>query len=173
MRPLLAIVITAVFLGGLYIYMRTRVYTVPASGILEYIAAEDYALDLTLTFRADRDPFAFDPDNQPTVLVRFRGEDILRRTEAVEPGTPLRLDVINNIVAGDDDHSGTNEFHFEIMDGGKFSVARAVRLRIFRDGDLVTDATRWFEPGEVISGTVALIVLRPATSSTHKHLSSS
>ena len=172
MRPLLAIVITAVILGGLYAYMRTRVYAVPSLQFQEQFAEETYALDLTLTFHADRDPFAFAPESQPTVLVRFRGEDVIRRMEPVEAGTPLRADAISDIVVGEDDHSGANEFYFEIMDGGGVPVARAVRLRIFRDGDVVTDETRWFEPGEAITGTVTLVVLKSDSSSTHEHVDS-
>ena len=169
MRPLIAIVVSSSILGGLHFYMQSRSYPKRNDNFNETFAEGNYSLDVRLTFRADRNPFAFDPENDPTVLVRFRGEEILRKTAPVEAGIPLTVDRIENIVAGDDEISGANEFYFEILDGDDSHSERGVRFRIFRDDQPVVDETRWSAYGEPVSGTVRLVVPRSDHNQSHEH----
>ena len=172
MRPFLAIVVAVIILGGLHLYMRTRVYDVPPIQIHEHFAPGIYSLDVTLTFRADRDPFAYDLENEPTVLVSFRGQDLLRMTEPVEAFTPLTVDGIDDVVVGEDAQSGANEFFFRMTHDGQQQMDRGVRFRIYRDGELVADETDWSEPGQEVSGTIALVVAKSPITSAHEHRTS-
>ena len=125
----------------------------------ELIAPGIFRLELTLTFPAERDPFAFDLENEPTVLVTFRGKNLIRATKPVQAGTALQVHPLQHVVEGDGEQSGENEFYFEILTGENSRVARGVRFRIFRDEQVVVDRTAWSNPGEPVRGTVNLLIL--------------
>jgi hypothetical protein len=142
--------------------MCTRNYGAAQVDVLpEVIAPGVFRLELTLTFPAERDPFAFDLENEPTVLVAFRGKNIIRTTNPVQAGTSLQVQPLQHVVEGNDEQSGGNEFYFEILAGEDSSVARGVRFRIFRDEQVVVDRTAWSHPGEPVRGTVNLVILAP------------
>ncbi len=159
MRPLLAIIISVAIFGGLNLYMQHRVrQKVKVPQVAEQFAAGVYSLDLTFTFQADYDAFALEDD--PIVRISFRGEDLLLMQEPVKAGEILYVDQIKNIVAGQDDQSGVNEFYYEILTGDTdTSVVHAVRLRLFLDGQIVADHTAWSDPGEPVRGTFRPIVI--------------
>lgn len=167
MRPLLAIIMSVSIVSGLNLYMQHRVrQQVKVPQVAEHFAAGVYSLDLTFTFRADYDAFALEDD--PIVRISFRGEDLLLMKEPVNAGEILYVDQINNIVAGQDDQSGVNEFYYEILTGDTdTSVAHAVRLRLFLDGQIVADHTAWCDPGEPVRGTFRPIVV--TDDATHGH----
>ena len=140
--------------------MCTRHYGAGQADVLpELIAPGVFRLELTLTFPAERDPFAFDLENEPTVLVAFRGKNIIRTTNLVQAGTSLQVQPLQHVVEGNDEQSGENEFYFEILAGEDSRVARGVRFRIFRDEQVVVDQTAWSHPGEPVRGTVNLVIL--------------
>lgn len=159
-RPTLAIVVSTLILGGLYTYMRARNYgKAPVDALPEVVAPGIFRLELTLTFSAERDPFAFDLENEPTVLITFRGKNIIRSTNPVQAGTLLQVHPLEHVVEGNDEQSGRNEFYFEILTGEDSRIARGVRFRIFRDEQVVVDRTAWSDPGEPVRGTVNLVIL--------------
>ena len=159
MRPLLAIILTVAVIGGLNLYMRHRGRQWVASPLtVENFAPGIYALDLTFTFRAQRDAFALKDD--PIVRVKFRGADVLLANKPVDAGEILHVEPIENIVTGHDEASGVNEFYYEILTGDTdTAIARCVRLRVFRDGQIMADQSAWSDPGEPVRGTLRLAVV--------------
>ena len=172
-RPTLAIVVSTLILGGLYTYMSARNYgTVQVDALPELVAPGVFRLELMLTFPAERDPFAFDLENEPTVLVTFRRKNIIRATDPVQAGTTLQVHPLEHVVEGNDELSGRNEFYFEILTGEDSKIARDLRFRIFRDEQVVVDQTVWSDPGEPVRGTVNLVILAaPETEHTQADLS--
>jgi len=154
MRPLLVLVITLAILGGLQLYMATRSVVHPnASAYAPPAATGRFSLEVTLTFDAGPDAFALQVDDAPSVLVQHRGQDLIRSTRPVASGTTLRADDVAGVVAG------RNEFSVRATpqeDAG--DVARALRVRVFRDEVPVADETFWSEPGEPVEGVIALDV---------------
>ena len=152
MRPILALLVPIAFLGGLYFYMEHRPRAAASLHDFAPTAAEGkFSLDVTLTFAAGPDEFALDASTAPSLLVQLRGQDVLRRMDAIAPGEPLHLDNLTDLRAG------PNEFYVEATpaDGTQLQ-ARALRVRIFRDGNPLTEETLWSEPGEAVSGTIAV-----------------
>ena len=74
--------------------------------------------------------------------MRFNGQELLRVTERVSAGDPLRIDPLPGAVVG------RNELFLEaappIEQGNR---AHAVRVRILRDGVTFAEKTFWSEPG--------------------------
>ena len=168
MRPLLAIILSAAIVGGLNLYMRHRARQRVASPLaVEDFATGVYSLDLTFTFRAQRDAFALEDD--PIVRVKFRGADVLLANKPVDAGEILRVETIENIVAGHDKASGANEFYYEILTGDTDNgIARCVRLRIFRDGQILAEQSAWSDPGEPVRGTLRLAVVDDESAHDHE-----
>jgi len=169
MRPLLAILVSATILSGMYLFMwqRARMKTA-APQVVEEFARDIYSLDLTCTFRAERDSFAFEDD--PVAQVRFRGEKILVANEPVEAGEVLQVKGIDNIVVGHDEQTGTNEFYYEILTGDDAgNLARCVRLQLFRDGQLLAEKSAWSDPGEPVRGTLRLTEIDQEAHGDHDH----
>lgn len=155
MRPLLALVIACCVIGGLAFYFET-IQTDPIpidfDEPVETVAGV-FFIELTLTFDAGPDAFAFEVDSAPSILVLFKGEEILKQTEPVAAGTPIVVKPIEGI------EPGLNEFFVEVSAQDQISiVTRAVRLRAFRDDNLIAEQSLWSEPGEPIQGTMTLDV---------------
>jgi hypothetical protein len=154
MRPLLALIVAGAILGGLQLYMRTRPQ--PAgrqAGVAEHMAEGHFSVELTLTFDAGPDAFAVDLADAAALLVRLRGREILRRSEAIAAGQQLRVDDVAGVV------SGHNEFYVQATPRDAVAaVSRAVRVRILRDGHPIADQTLWAEPGEVVQGAIVVDV---------------
>ena len=166
MRPLLALVVACCVIGGLALYFETiQNDPIPIDfDEPEETATGVFSLELTLTFDAGPDPFAFEVANAPSILVLFKGEEILRRTENVAAGTPVVVESIEGIVPG------KNEFFVEVTAQDQASiVVRAVRLRAFRDGNLIAEQSLWSEPGEPVQGTMALSVDDETDEKEHDH----
>ncbi len=55
--------------------------------------------------------------------------------------------------------TGRNEFFIRaIPQDSTNPIARAIRVRILRDGQPLTDETLWSEPGDVVEGAVVVEV---------------
>ena len=165
MRPLLAVAVSSIILGGLWVYMQYR----PPTGavILERPAQGTFALEITLSFDAGPDEFALSAVDQPSVLVKFRDSELLRLTDRVPAGKPIVVEPIEGIIAGTGP-AGRNEFYVEatpVDDGAQLS--RAMRVRILRDGQPVADESRWSEPGWPVQGTVELHVAADHSNAPH------
>ena len=153
MRPLLALLVAGSILGGLQLYMQFRPQPKRVVHDVEQSAAGRFTVEITLTFDAGPDAFALDPSSAPAVLLQLRGTDVVRRTDSIAAGEQVRADHVQGIV------TGKNEFFVQATpQDGVAAVARAVRVRILRDGNPVADETLWAEPGEVVQGAVMVDV---------------
>jgi hypothetical protein len=152
MRPLLALVISAGILFGVYSYLRfaQSLRGTTEAAVVDVAATGKYSAEITLTFDAQADEFAL----SPVSLVLKRQDQVLLSREGLVPaGEPLVVENIPGIVEGE------NELYFECVpkDDGR-QLARAVRIRLLRDGAVVADQTLWAEAGLVPQGTVMLKV---------------
>jgi hypothetical protein len=114
-----------------------------------------FAVEITLTFDAETDPFFTD---QPTSLRVMLGQiELLRRSDRIEAGSTLRIEPVASVA------QGRNEFYVEAVPSSEATTgARAVRVRVLRDGEAVADQTLWAEPGEPVAGPVVVDVPRRA-----------
>jgi hypothetical protein len=132
-------------------WLRPRPAAVIAA--FEPTAAGIFTVEVTLTFAAGPDPFALDLDDAPALVVSFRGRDLLRRTEEIPAGQPIRIESVEGLVAG------ANEFYVAATPTAQdAAVARAIRVRILRDGATVAEQSLWSAPGESVNGIVVVDV---------------
>lgn len=158
MRPILALLVVATLLGGLQTYMWLRPRPARSVAAFEPTAAGIFEVEITLTFAAGPDPFALDLGDAPSLLVTFRGRDLLRMTEKVPAGEPIRIEEVDGVVAG------ANEFFVAATPTAQdATVARAIRVRILRDGSTVAEQSLWSDPGESVDGVVVVHVDAYAT----------
>jgi len=159
MRPLFAMTIAIVILGGLKLYMTHRPQAAPgAVAYHEITAPGDFFLQLTLTFDAGPDAFALNPATAPSLLIQRNGQDLLRRTDHVAAFEPIEIRPLVDVVRG------VNEFFVQAtptaVDPG---ASRSVRVRMFQDEAAIGDATLWSEPGEPVQGIVRVVVGQTST----------
>jgi hypothetical protein len=154
MRPLLAFLTVITILGGLQLYMLYRPQRTAVVGEQpEQRALGRFQVELTLTFDAGPDEFALDRSDAPTLLVRLRGQDVMRRTEPVEAVEQVVADVAGLV-------AGRNEFFVQATPRETTAErARAVRVRVLRDGTPIADQTLWSEPGELVQGALLVELL--------------
>jgi hypothetical protein len=153
MRPLLAFAVVIVILGGLQLYMTFRPQARREAARAEVQAAGQFAVEITLTFDAGPDEFALDVSDAPSLFVQLRGHDLLRRSDPIEAGSQINVESVDGIVVG------ANEFFVQATpQDTTANVARAVRVRILRDGQPLADDTLWAEPGDVVQGAVVVDV---------------
>ena len=185
MRPVLAIVVIVVALGSVraYISFVDSVTGREFAAIQEIEAAGRFHLDLTISFDAHADVFT--PES--VLLELHGGRTLLQMEESVLAGTVLTIDPVEGIV------EGANEFYLKVAtaeaeEDGAFSLSgddplpestsegdlkgadksRAVRIRVFRDDQLIAEETIWSEPGEPVDGTVT-VHLPAGSTSTEDH----
>jgi hypothetical protein len=155
-RLVITAVIWVALLGGLSLYMHGRE---PAVAVEEFTFREaegSYSIDVTTGFAVEPDPFALQAEEgaQPAALtVQVNGEQILRETERVPQGAPIRVEDVTGLIAG------VNEFYVEAnppLDASQ--QAHALRIRVLRDGTPLAERTFWSEPGGRIAETFELTV---------------
>ncbi len=155
MRILLAAALSGLILGGLAAYMNLRPTPGAGSGgpIVLQTASGSFSVDITLTFDAAPDSFAVDPSRAAALLVLFHGKELLRATEPVSAGQPVRIEPIEGMLAGE------NEFfvHAAPSDADAL-LARGLRVRVLRDDLPIAEQSLWSEPGEVVQGIVVVSV---------------
>lgn len=155
MRPVLAVLIWAVLIGGLSSYMHYREGSRPPVAYRFEAAHGVFSLEVVGTFAVEPDPFAVDVEgNQPAALsIRLNGKEIVRQTDRLEPGSPLRVSPVVGIVEGD------NEFYLEAYPpAASTSQYNAVRIRVMRDNRVAAEHSSWSEPGARIADTFRLTV---------------
>lgn len=151
MRPLMALAIVAGILGGLQLYMQQRPRSSSQAEINELLVTGQFRLEVTLTFDAGPDAFALDAATAPSLLIQLRGLDVLRRTETLSAGEPIVVDQVRGLVAG------RNEFFVQASPADSATlVARALRVRLLRDGSPAGEQTLWAEPGDAVQGTLTV-----------------
>ena len=152
MRPILALLVPIILLGGLQLSMELRPRaTAPTAAIAATTAAGKFTIEISLTFDAGPDEFALNATDAPSLVVRLQGRELLRRTDAVEGGRPIQITDVQGLV------EGANELYIEAtpMDASRLQ-ALALRVQVLRDGSPIATETLWAEPGESIRGSVAL-----------------
>ena len=151
MRPILAVVIAFVILGGLQFYMRSRPVPQNVLPPPKVLAEGKFDVELTLTFDAVPDPFAFDPTKASSVVVMFEGQDLIRLSDNVVSGVPLLVEDVASIAAG------RNEFFVEVIPKNAFELkTRGLRIRVFRDGVVLGEKSLWSEPGSSVAGAIVV-----------------
>jgi hypothetical protein len=154
MRPFLALLTVGLILGGLQLYLLVRPQR--ASGVAlqaERAAAGTFTVEVTLTFDAGPDEFALDSTLASSLLVQLRGQDLLRSSEPIAAGQQIKLDAVVGVV------TGNNEFYVQATPkDGTAQIARAIRVRILRNGTALADQTLWAEPGELVQGAIIVEV---------------
>ena len=156
MRPLLAIFLVCVILGGMKLYMVWRDERRPvAVQNVETTASGTYSLQITPTFDVQAgDPFALDPTDAPSVLVLFRGKQLLRRTEPVAAGELILITPIHDMM------QGGNEFYINLIPAEHDSDrGHAVHVRAFRDEHPIAETTLWSDPGQAVQGKIVVEIL--------------
>ena len=153
MRPFLVAVLALAIFGALAAYERF-VDTLPErthASAEPPPAAGRFSVELTLSFDAAKDDFAV--GDEPAVVVRMAGHDLIRADEPVTAGQPLRAEDVAGIV------QGSNAFFFRAVPAPDFiSRPCAARLRIFRDDNVIGENTLWSPPGGVVVGEVVVEV---------------
>jgi hypothetical protein len=156
MRPLLVAALALAIFGALAAYERF-VDTLPERNHANEEAppaAGKFSVELTLSFDAAKDDFAL--ENEPAVVVRMAGRDLIRADEPLTAGQPLRAEVPGIV-------QGSNAFFVRAVPAQDFiSRPCAARLRIFRDDDVIGENTLWSPPGGLVEGEVAVEVEREA-----------
>jgi hypothetical protein len=161
MRPILALLLVVAILGGVQAYMTFQA-SLPAARPVQQIEAKAegvFTADVTLTFDAEPDVFSLEPTS---VLVLFRGTELLRKDATVKAGTPLLISDIPGMA------EGRNEFYVKATPPeDETDQSRAVRVRVLRDGIPVAEHTLWSEPGTPVEGAVQIDVPRATQAEEH------
>jgi hypothetical protein len=172
MRPFFAliVVLTTLGLAALYSYFVETLPTRPNSENVLLVAEGKFDVEITLTFDANADTaFVIDPTS---VLVRLEGKDLINSSKAFTAGRPvIAKDVADvkvgpnefwvEVHAGDTTDEGADAFAIELDEPTgeeNVAVARAVRVRILRDGIPIAEQTLWSEPGQPVEGKVSVVV---------------
>ncbi len=159
MRPLLAIAIAVAVLGGVKLYMVQRKAAPRVEVSDEKEAQGIFSLEMTLPF--DAQPDTTFSVRGVAVLVQMNGRDLLRLTEPVSAGTPLVVDRIAGVDAGQ------NELYVEVMPAVEQRfVANAVRVRVRQDGRTIAEESLWGEPAQPVAGRV---LFSPIATDTEAH----
>ena len=153
MRPLLVALLALGIFGVLAAYERF-VDTLPqrAEAIHhEQTATGKFTVEATLSFDAARDDFAL--EDEPAVVVRMAGRDLIRADQPVTSGEPLRADDVAGIV------EGRNAFFFRAMPAQEFiSRPCAARIRVLRDEEIIGESTLWSTAGGLVEGELTVEV---------------
>jgi hypothetical protein len=171
MRPLLAILTTALILGGLqgYFVLRDRFGPKPATSV-ERPAPGVYSLEITLTFDAGPDPFALEASDKTCLEVLFRNQALLRRTERVTAGEKVVVPAIGGIVAGADEFRGSNEFLIRATPAeSRPEMAYAARVRLLRDGAAIAEESLWSDAGGTVEGKLVAVVIDKKAAAHEEH----
>lgn len=159
MRPVLALMIWIVLIGGLVSYMNAR-HNVSEPVALKVEADQaDYRVVVTTSFNAVRDPYA--PDTRDlsaaALILKLNGKEILSLRDSSDAGQSLTVDKIDSVLIG------PNEFLLEVNPHHEnVKTAGAVRVELFRFHNQLMDRTFWAEPGARIVSSFRLDV-EPAT----------
>ncbi|MCA1960149.1 MAG: hypothetical protein LDL33_05080 [Desulfomonile sp.] len=159
MRPALTLLLWVVLVGGLAVYMNQRTAVQNAPHIDLHTAGGQFAMEVTTTFPLEPDPFALrngENDDAQALVVRVNGRDVLRRTERVEAGLPIRVESISGLTQGE------NEVYVEAnppLDmAGK---SQAVRVRVLQDASVIADKSLWSDQGNKIAAAFGVRVETP------------
>jgi len=151
-RFLLAGLAWLLCLGSVTLYMNMRedardsIAAQPALALQS--AHARYDLEVTLTFRAEADPFALNTNAASDAgSISLNGVGILELAEVADPGVPWRAQ-LEGVVAG------PNELFVQATPPGGYGMSHAVRVRLIKNGVPMREKTFWSEGGGGILGTL-------------------
>ena len=169
MRPVLAIAVWVVLIGGLSWYMQTRQEVAAVQGFQPTALEAKITLEVTPSFAVEPDPFALrvdEKDQAVALLVRLNGRDVLKKSEKLVGGSQVTVDDVQGLV------EGSNEFYVEANPPlNQASQSHAVRIRVKRVNETLAERTLWSEPGSRIAATFSLEVkpTKPVQDDDHGH----
>ncbi len=152
MRLLVALGVMIALLLSVECYLRfsgAREAVAPTPSVQPTVANQEYKLELSLSYDATADAFAFSLDaptegdasaSQVSLLIKLNGKELRRRDDIVRADSPI---VIENIPVG------TNEFFLEVAPNA--DAPGAARLQLKRDGTTVAQQVFWAEAGDPLS----------------------
>ena len=150
-RIVAAVFVWIVCVGGLALYMSQRqaALPVPVKAAAARNATAAYVLEVTASFAAEPDPFAVHIDSEPlppVLVIRLGSRQILRITESLAAGRPVRVDPLPGLVFGD------NELFVAASPPADQADRRhALRLTVFENNRPIAEKTIWSEPGAAIA----------------------
>ena len=153
MRPVFVAILAATIFGALAAYeqfvdtLPERMETHPE----EQVAAGKFSVEVTLSFDDAKDDFGL--ENEPAVVVRMAGSDLIRANQPVTAGEPLKAENVSRVV------QGRNAFFLRAVPAPDFmSRPCAARLRILRDDAVIGESTLWSPPGGLVEGELTVEV---------------
>jgi hypothetical protein len=158
MRIVFVIVIWTALLGGVVVFEhRKRPVAETHGSSVETPITDVYALEIASTFPMEPDAFALQSGKEnvqpPSLVVRLNGREVLRRTDHIAIGRPIRIDSVKGLVMG------RNEFLVKAYPSlDTANQSHALRVRVLRNGDPIAEHSLWNEPGAPIDSTFELDV---------------
>ncbi len=195
MRPLLALVLgVSIFsVVGVYLNFANNIKPPPINFDEEGVSGQ-FSLELEATFDAQASEFDLKPTS---VVVKFRGTEIIHESEKIAAGTVLRVSALEEMKAGKNefnlkingqdsatgsDSEPVDDFSFSLdapvtskPTGAKqkSSTPRAARLRVFKADKVIGEAIFWADANRPLEGTLLVTVAGKTSAeqdgSTHEH----
>lgn len=155
MRIITAIIVWALIFGSVISFQRKNQLqrSIANPVVPETTAASAvYSLAVTPTFKAEPDPFALqtsETETAPALVVRMAGTDLLRVTDYVEAGRPLKIDTLA------DSKVGLNEIYIEgSPPASRVGQRHAILVELFRNGNWIQQQSIWSTPGSKVTGVI-------------------
>jgi hypothetical protein len=166
MRPVLAAIIWIVLIGGLTWHVHTRENPKPIVSPEAREVEGHFSLTITATFPMEPDPFALRIGDRlpPSLVVKVNGQEVLRRTDSIAAGVPIRVEHVKGLV------EGGNEFYLEANPPiALSSLPQAAQIQVLREGYPVIERAVWSEPGWKMATTLSLRIEAPRPQEKHPH----
>jgi hypothetical protein len=154
LRILLAAAVWLIFTGGTALYMAHRdvVAEISTPAVERSVASGVYALRITPSFIAEKDPFALDIDDDDgaaLLTARLGGREIVSVTSAADARAEYVVEPLEGVRAGE------NEIYvYAASPADRHGTYNALRAVVTRDGLPVAEKTIWSAPGETVAGSV-------------------
>ncbi len=179
MRPILAVVLCVVILGGTWSYIQFLGTLSVGRNIVEEVDSESsYTLEITSTFNAASDDF-----QQSGLVIEFRGK-ILYESDELAAGVTRRIENVEGVKLGLNDFfvavcpaeqvsNVASEFSLdnpntETQPVNQSAIARAIQVKILEGETVLSSETVWSSAPGVVSALVSLnVVEQPAQHSSH------
>ena len=146
MRPFLALAITFFLIGGVFAY--TQFADSVRREAVEYkvdFSRQEYSVEIRKSFAAAPDPIF----GAPSLKVKFKGEEILSRTDVIPAVETIEIRPLEGVEVGD------NELFISVNQESAEAALAVVLVTVKEDDIPVTEVTLTATPGlPVVSGSV-------------------
>ncbi len=168
MRFLAVIMIWVVLVGGLSLFVNRQRAEVAGGYVPPAPVSGGYWLEVTPAFSVTPDAFALQSEQEPAaaLTVRLNQGDVLVVRDRLPAGQPLQVKPLSGLVGG------LNEFLVKAQPADtQLDQANALRLRLYRESEMVWEQTFWSEPFHplVATGRVALAAADASGEDGHGH----